>query len=93
MSKPRTTVVGLADSMVMERTTMVRALNPLRRAGWVMEAADPRGRAVEFVLSNEGIRKFEQACPFWEAAQQEFETKFGLQNAQALRATLLSIPI
>ena len=88
---PGMTVVELADEMVMERTTMVRALEPLQRSGLVVKGSEPKGRAVAYFLTKIGIEKFNDACPLWEAAQREFEKEFGERQAASLRKQLLSI--
>lgn len=85
------TVAELAKAMVMERTTLVRALKPLQRKGWVIGQAPKQGRAVEMSLSAAGRRKVAEAAPMWQAAQEAFEAEFGREQASALRATLLEI--
>ncbi|HEY3599903.1 MAG TPA: MarR family transcriptional regulator [Paraburkholderia sp.] len=90
--KPDLTMMDLADSMVMERTTLVRALKPLQRDGLIVsEASEHDGRTYQFSLSEAGRRAFEQASVAWREAQEEFETKFGSARAKALRTELFSI--
>jgi DNA-binding MarR family transcriptional regulator len=89
---PQLTMVDLADSMVMERTTLVRALKPLQRDGLVTsEASEHDGRTFLFSLSEAGRRTFDEAAIAWRAAQDEFENKFGRTRAKALRAELFSL--
>ena len=83
-------MVELADTMVMERTTLVRALKPLQRDGLVLsEPSEHDGRTYQFNLSKAGKETFEQAAIAWRAAQDEFESKFGRSRAKALRAELV----
>lgn len=90
--KPHLTMVELADSMVMERTTLVRALKPLQRDGLVKsEASEHDGRTFMFSLSKAGEETFEQAVIAWRAAQDEFESKFGKTRAKALRGELFDV--
>ncbi|MEM5433801.1 MarR family winged helix-turn-helix transcriptional regulator [Paraburkholderia diazotrophica] len=86
------TMVELADTMVMERTTLVRALKPLQRDGLVLSEPSPHdGRTFRFSLSDAGKKTFEQAALAWRAAQDEFEGKFGRGRAKALRAELFNL--
>jgi len=90
--KPQLTMVDLADSMVMERTTLVRALKPLQRDGLIVsEASEHDGRTYLFSLSDAGKHLFEQAAAAWREAQDEFEAKFGKTRAKALRSELFSM--
>ncbi|MGH8780048.1 MarR family winged helix-turn-helix transcriptional regulator [Paraburkholderia sp.] len=90
--KPHLTMMDLADSMVMDRTTLVRALKPLQRDGLVeSKASDHDGRTYQFSLSKAGKDTFEQAVIAWRAAQDEFESKFGKTRAKALRAELFDV--
>ncbi|MFC0400331.1 MarR family winged helix-turn-helix transcriptional regulator [Paraburkholderia rhizosphaerae] len=90
--KPQLAMVDLADSMVMERTTLVRALKPLQRDGLVVsEPSEHDGRTYLFSLSDAGKHLFEQAVAAWRDAQDEFEAKFGKTRAKALRSELFNL--
>jgi len=90
--KPNLTMLELADTMVMERTTLVRALKPLQRDGLVIsEPSEHDGRTYLFSLSEAGKATYEQAALAWRAAQDEFESKFGRSRAKALRAELFNL--
>jgi DNA-binding MarR family transcriptional regulator len=90
--KPDLSILDLADMMVMERTTLVRALKPLQRDGFVLsEPSEHDGRTFLFSLSDAGQRIFEQAAIAWRAAQDEFEVKFGRSRAKALRGELFNL--
>src|ERR1700754_4551308 len=53
--KPNLTMLELADPMVMEPTTLVRALKPLQRDGLVIsEPSEHDGRTYLFSLSEAG---------------------------------------
>jgi DNA-binding MarR family transcriptional regulator len=89
---PNLPMVDLADAMVMERTTLVRAMKPLQRDGLVAtESAEHDGRTFLFSLTEKGEATFDQAATAWRAAQDEFEQKFGQARAKTLRAELFSI--
>ncbi|CAB3748536.1 MarR family winged helix-turn-helix transcriptional regulator [Paraburkholderia humisilvae] len=90
--KPQLSMVDLADLMVMERTTLVRALKPLQRDGLVVsEPSEHDGRTFLFSLSDAGKHLFEQAAGAWREAQDEFEAKFGKARAKALRSELFNL--
>jgi DNA-binding MarR family transcriptional regulator len=89
---PQLTMADLAEAMVMDRTTLVRALKPLQRDGYVRtDSADSGARTHMFSLTKSGVRVFERAQEAWRAAQEEFEQKFGRARAKALRAELFSL--
>jgi DNA-binding MarR family transcriptional regulator len=89
---PNLAIMDLADAMVMERTTLVRAMKPLQRDGLVVsEAAEHDGRTFLFSLTEQGEKTFDEAALAWRAAQEEFEQKFGHARAKALRAELFNI--
>jgi len=78
----------LADAMVMERTALSRAIGPLERDGLVSVGAGSNGRTRSVALTAAGETKFKAAHVQWSRAQKEFETAFGVGQAEALRATL-----
>jgi DNA-binding MarR family transcriptional regulator len=90
--RPNLTMVELSESMVMDRTTLVRALKPLQRLGLLKtDAAEHDSRARIFSLSEQGEQTLEQAVVAWRVAQKEFESKFGESRAKALRGELFSM--
>jgi DNA-binding MarR family transcriptional regulator len=78
----------LADRLVMDRTTLYRALEPLARAGWVSITPAPSGRARIVRLTAEGERRMADGTPAWEAAQTRLLDAFGIERWQALHAEL-----
>ncbi|KFG96861.1 MarR family transcriptional regulator [Burkholderia paludis] len=90
--RPGLLMSELADALVMDRTTLLRALKPLQRDGFVATAAAERdARAHALHLTKLGERTFAEAKVAWQAAQDEFETQFGQGRAQALRDELFSL--
>ncbi|MDN4055352.1 MarR family winged helix-turn-helix transcriptional regulator [Massilia sp. YIM B02763] len=76
----------LVDGLVMERTSVVRALQPLERDGYLAIGPDQEDARRNVVrLSDAGRRKLAEALPVWQAAQEEFERKFGSELASQLR--------
>lgn len=90
--RPGLLMSDLADRLVMDRTTLLRALKPMQRDGLVETAAselDARAHALS--LTKLGERTFGQAKVAWQVAQNEFETQFGRDRAKALRDELFSL--
>lgn len=90
--KPGATAAELADDLVMDRTTVVRALKPLQRDALVLASAVPHDpRMLAFRLSASGQRRFEKAYALWLDAQAEFEQHLKHDRAKALRAELFAL--
>ncbi|SAK98832.1 MarR family transcriptional regulator [Caballeronia calidae] len=90
--KPGVQMAELSESMVMDRTTLVRALKPLQRDG-IVEAAQElaSSRAVGLRLTASGRDTLAKASAQWRTAQAEFEAKFGEKRAKALRKSLFEL--
>ncbi|WP_296187315.1 MarR family winged helix-turn-helix transcriptional regulator [Pseudomonas sp. UBA1879] len=84
-------IADLAQIMVMERTTLVRALKPLQAAGFIVSRAEGKRSASRLLLSPEGKAKFEATLPAWNAAQAELEAEMGEDLAASMRAALLAV--
>jgi len=86
--RPGISIAELADAMVMERTTLVRALKPLQLEGFV--SAQPHGprAALSLSLSIAGSGKLKECEPFWQAAQVEHEHHLGSDQAISIRTSL-----
>jgi DNA-binding MarR family transcriptional regulator len=69
----------LADSLVMDRTSLYRALPPLLGQGLMTVREADRGKAKLADLTDAGRDALETAAPFWEAAQQSFVNSYGPQ--------------
>ena len=89
---PNLPMADLADAMVMERTTLVRTIQPLRRNGLLLsEVHGADARALSIALTAAGEARLKAARQHWDAAQAEFEHRFGEERAAALRGELLAI--
>ncbi|KVS39917.1 MarR family winged helix-turn-helix transcriptional regulator [Burkholderia ubonensis] len=83
------TMVELAKAMVMDRTTLVRALKPLLRRGLVATVTETKHRRqLQVVLTTGGLQKLNEAAVHWAAAQASFERDFGSLQAAHLRREL-----
>jgi DNA-binding MarR family transcriptional regulator len=86
------TMADLADSMVMDRTTLLRAMKPLQRDRLIVRGtADEGSRAHVFNLSDAGRDRYEQARALWGEAKAEFEKSYGPRRASTLRMELLAV--
>jgi DNA-binding MarR family transcriptional regulator len=86
------TMLDLAKVLVMDRTTLLRAMKPLQREDLLRSAAsDADPRQLVFSLSPAGERKLKQAMPLWAKAQAEFEAGTGARAAARLRSALLAL--
>lgn len=86
------TMKQMAEAMRMQRTTLVRTIQPLRRNGLVLsEARGADARALSITLTAAGEARLAASRKHWQAAQAEFEHSFGEQRAAALRSELLAI--
>ena len=76
----------LAVTLAMERTSVIRALQPLARDGLVAigpHEEDARRNVVR--LTDAGRARLAQAVPVWQQAQAEFDSRFGAERAGQLR--------
>jgi len=86
------TMAELASAMVMDRTTLLRAMKPLQREDLLKSGAgeaDPR--QLVFSLSSAGLRRLKEALPLWNKAQEAFESEIGPREAARLRSSLLAL--
>lgn len=83
---------ALAGELVMDRTTLGHAIQPLKRDGLIDVApgrTDRRSRVLK--LTDSGRAKLRQAIDGWIEAQTRFEAVFGVERAQGLRALLHTV--
>ena len=80
-------LMDLAHLLVMDRTTLYRALKPLEREGWVT-LEDGQGRAKTVRLTDKGHHAVKNSTDAWQAAQRQLVEKFGLERWAATEAAL-----
>lgn len=78
----------LADEMVMDRTSLYRALTPLVRAGWVVIAVGASGRTKLVSMSKAGRRIMTTADGHWRTAQKRFVEAFGVARWSGLEKSI-----
>ncbi len=82
-------IAELAESMAMERTTLMRAIKPLQNDGFLLSEAQGPRSTIRLSLSEQGKAKIREAEVFWKAAQLERERQVGAEKASAIRDALL----
>ncbi len=87
----RLKITELAQMLIMERTSLVRALKPLQAAGWVVAKRPGGQRSFDVMLSPLGSKKVVEAMPLWESAQGAFEFEVGRDRAIRLRNETLEL--
>lgn len=78
----------LAQSLVMDRTTLGRNLRPLERDRLVALAPGVDRRRRDITLTAAGEKALAAAAPLWRDAQRRFEAGYGDAQAATLRAML-----
>jgi DNA-binding MarR family transcriptional regulator len=83
----------LAKAMVMDRTTLLRAIKPLQQEELVIKRPSADNvRQLTFSLSAAGVRQLKKGFALWSKAQQEFEAAIGSEKAARMRRELLALP-
>ena len=78
----------LAKHMVMDRTTLGRAIRPLERDRLLTIAPGDDARVKKLKLTPSGETRFKAAHTKWREAQKEFELAYGPRDAADLRGAL-----
>jgi DNA-binding MarR family transcriptional regulator len=74
----RVPLAELADDLVFERTSLYRALAPLRRDGLISISAGTDRRTKDVVLTTRAGRRIAAAMPHWREAQRAVLERFGV---------------
>jgi DNA-binding MarR family transcriptional regulator len=82
----------LATAMVMDRTTLLRAVKPLVEGQLVVKRPNVQNpRQLMFMLSANGTRRLNEGLASWSKAQEEFEAAVGSERAARMRRDLLAL--
>ncbi len=84
-------IADLASAMVMERTTLMRAMARLEADGLIARRPSDRQRGHSLFLSDAGRAKLRSTAPYWRAAQRAYEDRVGLDRATRLRDAILDM--
>ena len=84
-------VARMAETLVMDRTTLSRNLKPLVRAGWVemVPGRDQRERLVQITPAGQATLK--AALPLWRQAQVDIHASLGKTVWQRLMRDLATV--
>jgi DNA-binding MarR family transcriptional regulator len=86
------TMSELAKALVMDRTTLLRALQPLQHEALIVsQPSVSDARRLNFSLSAGGQRRLKKGLLLWSNAQQEFEASIGSGEAARMRRELLAL--
>jgi DNA-binding MarR family transcriptional regulator len=86
------TMGQLAASLVLDRSALGHNLKPLEREGFIVLDVDPDDKRSRLAkLTKKGESKLRETAVLWQAAQQRFESRFGIARARALREALAVI--
>jgi DNA-binding MarR family transcriptional regulator len=83
-----TSLIRLADAMVMDRATLGHNVRPLEAAGYLTLAVGRDRRSRDVSITRTGRAILAQAKSLWRDAQVSFETEIGAEEAAQLRSML-----
>lgn len=81
-------MADLSDWLGMDRTTLVRNLQPLQRDGLVKAVGGGRGGRVEVSLTAKGRKKVEESHPAWQSTQRAVVKTLGEKRWAAILSDL-----
>jgi DNA-binding MarR family transcriptional regulator len=81
----------LAETLVMDRTSLYRALGPMARSGWLLIKDAPKGHAKVVLLSKAGARATARAAEYWKRAQSRVIGEFGVDRWAALQKAMTDL--
>ena len=85
-------IQALAADLVMDRTTLGRNIRPLERDGLLAAVPDPADRRARLLaVTPAGAALLRRAAPAWQAAQGEYEARYGADAATRLHAALAGV--
>jgi DNA-binding MarR family transcriptional regulator len=82
------TIADLAQALVMERTTLMRALARLENEGFVDRQQEEGKRSISLTLTVAGRAKLKSASPLWHEAQRAYVAQVGGEEATRLRESI-----
>jgi len=82
------TMAELSDWLGLERTTLVRNLQPLQRDGLVGADGGGRGKRVELAITAKGRKQVEKLMPAWRTAQNAVVKTLGEKRWSAILSDL-----
>jgi DNA-binding MarR family transcriptional regulator len=89
-AKENWSMAELSDLLGMDRTTLVRNLQPLQRDGLAHALGGGRGSRVELAITTKGRKKIKELVPAWQSAQSAAVKTLGEQRWSAILSDLES---
>lgn len=86
-----TTMTGLADYMVMDRTTLTRNLAVLERDGMVATTPGADKRVREIRLTDLGQARLAEARPLWAEGENAIRQQLGTERWELLLSLLVEV--
>lgn len=83
-AKDHWSIAELSEALGLERTTLVRNLQPLQRDGFVNAAGGGRGSRVDLSITAKGRKQVEKLMPAWRSAQSAAVRTLGEQRWSAI---------
>ena len=83
-------LMQLADMLVMDRTSLYRALKPLERDGWVL-VVDGKGRSKTARLTDEGRKAMLGETDAWERVQERLLGRIGREAWTGIEGSLAQL--
>lgn len=87
-AKENWSMAELSSWLGMDRTTLVRNLQPLERDGLVQAAGGGRGCRVELSITTKGRAKVKESMPAWRSAQSAAVEALGEKRWSAILSDL-----
>ncbi len=81
----------LAEALVMDSTSLYRALAPLGRLGWVEVIAQDKGRSKRVRLTDAGREVTARAAAHWESVQTKIVDDFGVERWAAVQSAIADL--
>jgi DNA-binding MarR family transcriptional regulator len=85
---PKEPLTRVAEDLCMDRTSLYRAVTPMRRDGWLTIAAGADARSRTAAFTTKGLRVLQAADPAWGHMQTEIIERFGRDKWAALVSEL-----
>lgn len=74
----------LAEAVSLEKSTLVRTLQPLIKAGYIIDSAPKNSRSRQLHLTTNGRDTLARSMPLWQAAQENIRYKLGENHKQIM---------
>jgi DNA-binding MarR family transcriptional regulator len=81
----------IAQELEMDRTSLYRALTPMRRQGWIRLAAGTDARSQSAQVTPKGRQALQEAVDCWKQIQLPIVRKFGQRRWSAFIAEMQSL--